>query len=59
LYLQHLKRDSDMMFDDDEILHAPFYGTNLPARQCTAVTTQFAIMMEPPHMCEFEYRSDI
>jgi len=29
-YLQHLIRESDMMFDDDENLEAPFCGTNLP-----------------------------
>jgi hypothetical protein len=30
LYLQQLLRANDVMFDDDEILQAPSYGTNLP-----------------------------
>ena len=26
--------------------------------QCSGVTTQFGLMIEPPHMCDPEYRSD-
>jgi len=26
--------------------------------QCAAVTTHLEFMMDPPHMCEFERRSD-
>jgi len=29
-----------------------------PIMQCAAVTTQFALMMEAPHMCDPEYCSD-
>jgi hypothetical protein len=29
-----------------------------PEKQFSAVTTQFGLMMEPPHMCDHEYRSE-